>query len=107
MEATGVYHERMATELPDAGFWFSLANPHRSREFACGTGCSRKHFRQHPVNIPARAGFWSSLYVSVPDGTAGSLASDYGCRWLARHRATLRAVIPSYLPAEATPAGFP
>lgn len=28
-EATGVYHERLATELHDAGFWVSLAPPHR------------------------------------------------------------------------------
>ncbi|RWT12415.1 hypothetical protein DN603_30880 [Raoultella planticola] len=27
MEATGVYHERLATELHDAGFRVSLANP--------------------------------------------------------------------------------
>ena len=29
MEATGVYHERLATKLHDAGFRVSLANSHR------------------------------------------------------------------------------
>jgi len=38
MDATGVYHERLATSLCDAGFFVSLANPHRSREFARGMG---------------------------------------------------------------------
>ena len=42
MEATGVYHERLATELHDAGFYVSLANPHRSREFARGMGIMTK-----------------------------------------------------------------
>lgn len=42
MEATGVYHERLATELHDAGFRVSLANPHRSREFARGMGIMTK-----------------------------------------------------------------
>nr|WP_264753293.1 transposase [Klebsiella michiganensis] len=41
MEATGVYHERLATELHD-GFRVSLANPHRSREFARGMGIMTK-----------------------------------------------------------------
>ncbi|EMM4591267.1 IS110 family transposase [Salmonella enterica] len=36
MEATGVYHESMAYGLHDAGAKVSLANPHRSREFARG-----------------------------------------------------------------------
>lgn len=42
MEATGVYHERLATELHDAGFYVSLANPHRSREFSRGMGIMTK-----------------------------------------------------------------
>ncbi len=42
MEATGVYHERLATDLHDAGFCVSLANPHRSREFARGMGIMTK-----------------------------------------------------------------
>jgi len=42
MEATGVYHERMAADLHDAGFYVSLANPHRSREFARGMGIMTK-----------------------------------------------------------------
>lgn len=42
MEATGVYHERLATELHHAGFRVSLANPHRSREFARGMGIMTK-----------------------------------------------------------------
>jgi len=42
MEATGVYHERLATALLDAGFYVSLANPHRSREFARGMGIMNK-----------------------------------------------------------------
>ena len=42
MEATGVYHEQLATELHDAGFRVSLANPHRSREFARGMGIMTK-----------------------------------------------------------------
>lgn len=42
MEATGVYHERLATDLHDAGFFVSLANPHRSREFARGMGIMTK-----------------------------------------------------------------
>lgn len=42
MEATGVYHERLATDLYDAGFCVSLANPHRSREFARGMGIMTK-----------------------------------------------------------------
>ena len=45
MEATGVYHERLATELHDAGFRVSLANPHRSREFARGMGIMTKRIR--------------------------------------------------------------
>lgn len=36
MEATGVYHESLAYGLHDAGAKISLANPHRSREFARG-----------------------------------------------------------------------
>ncbi|EBP2454365.1 IS110 family transposase [Salmonella enterica] len=36
MEATGVYHESLAYGLHDAGAKASLANPHRSREFARG-----------------------------------------------------------------------
>ena len=36
MEATGVYHESLAYGLHDAGAKVSLANPHRSREFARG-----------------------------------------------------------------------
>lgn len=42
MEATGVYHERLATDLHDAGFCVSLANSHRSREFARGMGVMTK-----------------------------------------------------------------
>lgn len=42
MEATGVYHERLATALHDAGFYVSLAKPHRSREFARGMGIMTK-----------------------------------------------------------------
>ncbi len=42
MEATGVYHERLAIDLYDAGFCVSLANPHRSREFARGMGIMTK-----------------------------------------------------------------
>lgn len=42
MEATGVYHERLATELYESGFSLSLANPHRSREFARGMGIMTK-----------------------------------------------------------------
>lgn len=42
MEATGVYHERLAIELHEAGFFVSLANPHRSREFARGMGIMTK-----------------------------------------------------------------
>lgn len=42
MEATGVYHERLATDLHDAGFYVSLANPHRTREFARGMGIMTK-----------------------------------------------------------------
>lgn len=42
MEATCVYHERLATELHDAGFRVFLANPHRSREFARGMGIMTK-----------------------------------------------------------------
>lgn len=52
----------------------------------------RWHFRRLPVDITARAGFWSSLYASVPDDTAGGLASVYG---LDRHKATLRPVAKS------------
>lgn len=36
MEATGVYHESLAYGLYKAGARVSLANPHRSREFARG-----------------------------------------------------------------------
>lgn len=36
MEATGVYHELLATGLYLAGVKVSLANPHRTREFARG-----------------------------------------------------------------------
>ncbi|KKF34905.1 IS110 family transposase [Erwinia tracheiphila] len=36
MEATGVYHESLAYALYKAGAQVSLANPHRSREFARG-----------------------------------------------------------------------
>ncbi|EGD0985812.1 IS110 family transposase [Salmonella enterica subsp. enterica serovar Bareilly] len=36
MEATGVYHELLATGLHLAGVKVSLANPHRTREFARG-----------------------------------------------------------------------
>ncbi|MHA0917327.1 IS110 family transposase [Kosakonia cowanii] len=36
MEATGVYHELLATGLYLAGGKVSLANPHRTREFASG-----------------------------------------------------------------------
>lgn len=42
MEATGVYHEKLATALHDAGGYVSLANPHRSREFARGLGILTK-----------------------------------------------------------------
>lgn len=42
MEATGVYHERLATALPEAGSYVSLASPHRSREFARGMGIMTK-----------------------------------------------------------------
>lgn len=41
-EATGVCHERLATDLHNAGFCVSLANFHRSREFACGMGIMTK-----------------------------------------------------------------
>ena len=36
MEATGVYHERLVTDLNNADFCVSLVSPHRSREFARG-----------------------------------------------------------------------
>lgn len=42
MEATGVYHEKLATALHDAGGYVSLANPHRSRDFARGMGILTK-----------------------------------------------------------------
>jgi transposase len=42
MEATGVYHELLATSLHLAGGHVSLANPHRSREFAKGMGILTK-----------------------------------------------------------------
>lgn len=38
----GVYHERLVTELHYAGFWISLANSHRSRDFARGMGIMTK-----------------------------------------------------------------
>lgn len=53
MEATGVYHERLATELHDAGFYVSLANPHRSREFARGMGIMTKRIRWMRICWPA------------------------------------------------------
>lgn len=43
MEATGVYHESLAYGLHDAGAKVSLANPHRSREFARGMGILTKN----------------------------------------------------------------
>ncbi|PLR29058.1 IS110 family transposase, partial [Chimaeribacter arupi] len=42
MEATGVYHELLATGLYLAGVKVSLANPHRTREFARGMGILTK-----------------------------------------------------------------
>lgn len=42
MEATGVYHERLALSLHEAGAYVSLANPHRSRDFAKGMGILTK-----------------------------------------------------------------
>lgn len=42
MEATGVYHEQLATALHDAGGYVSLANPHRNRDFARGMGILTK-----------------------------------------------------------------
>lgn len=42
MEATGVYHERLALSLYEAGAYVSLANPHRSRDFAKGMGILTK-----------------------------------------------------------------
>jgi len=42
MEATGVYHERLAFSLHEAGGYVSLANPHRSRDFARGMGILTK-----------------------------------------------------------------
>lgn len=43
MEATGVYHESLAYSLHKAGVRVSLANPHRSREFARGMGLLMKN----------------------------------------------------------------
>lgn len=43
MEATGVYHESLAYGLHKAGARVSLANPHRSREFARGMGMLMKN----------------------------------------------------------------
>ncbi|EAO9182020.1 IS110 family transposase [Salmonella enterica] len=43
MEATGVYHESLAYGLHTAGARVSLANPHRSREFARGMGIMTKN----------------------------------------------------------------
>ena len=43
LEATGVYHESLAYSLHKAGAWLSLANPHRSREFARGMGMLTKN----------------------------------------------------------------
>lgn len=45
MEATGVYHESLAYGLHKAGAIISLANPHRSREFARGMGILTKNDR--------------------------------------------------------------
>lgn len=42
MEATGVYHEQLALSLHQAGAYVSLANPHRSRDFARGMGILTK-----------------------------------------------------------------
>lgn len=42
MEATGVYHERLALSLHEADAYVSLANPHRSRDFARGMGILTK-----------------------------------------------------------------
>ena len=42
MEAIGVYHKRLANGLHDAGLYVSLANPHRSRDFARGMGIMMK-----------------------------------------------------------------
>lgn len=43
MEATGGYHESLAYGLHKAGARVSLANPHRSREFARGMGMLTKN----------------------------------------------------------------
>ncbi|HBU6430681.1 TPA: IS110 family transposase [Klebsiella oxytoca] len=43
MEATGVYHESLAFGLHNVGARVSLANPHRSREFARGMGMLMKN----------------------------------------------------------------
>lgn len=45
MEATGVYHESLAYGLHKAGGRISLANPHRTREFARGMGTLTKNDR--------------------------------------------------------------
>lgn len=89
--------------LTHTAFLLPLATHNRGYR----TGCTRRRFRQFPADIPARAGFWSSFYAPVPDGTVGSRASVYVCRWRVRYRATLRVVIPSSLPAGTTPADSP
>ncbi len=43
MEATGVYHEPLAYGLHFAGARISLANPHRTREFARGMNILTKN----------------------------------------------------------------
>lgn len=45
MEATGVYHESLAYELHKMEARVSLANPHRTREFARGMGILTKNDR--------------------------------------------------------------
>ena len=42
MEATGIYHERLADCLFEAGFVVSVVNPARSKEFARGLGSQHK-----------------------------------------------------------------
>lgn len=66
MEATGVYHERLAYALHDAGANVSVINPARVRDFAKSLGAQSKNDRKDSVVI-ARFGMTQSPPLWEPE----------------------------------------
>lgn len=82
MEATGVYHETLATGLHLAGGKVSLANPHRTREFACGMDILTKTDKVDPWMLACYGALKQPDAWTPPAEEIRHLSSLLKCRGL-------------------------